>query len=99
MNVVFTIFLKLVKMSVKASIVGLIILVLLKVFKNKIPAKYRILFWVPFIFLLIVPINIESNYSIYSYIEAKMNNLTNNVFNIQTDSLTYREKNKIEVNE
>lgn len=61
------IFYKIIAMSVYASIVGIIILIIKKVFK-KIPITFLNLLWIFVLILLIIPINIKSKISIQNYI-------------------------------
>lgn len=61
------IFYKIVYMSIKASIIAIIIFVLLRILKNKICPKYRYLLSLVIVIFLIIPIKINFKYNISKY--------------------------------
>ncbi|MBO5179826.1 MAG: peptidoglycan DD-metalloendopeptidase family protein [Clostridia bacterium] len=67
MRILTNVFLKLLEMSFGATLIGLLILGLKKIFKN-IPVKLLNVLWIFVILLLLIPINIESKMSIQNYI-------------------------------
>lgn len=74
------IFYKLVYMSIIASIIGIIILIIKKVCKNKISSKWISRIWIIFIISLILPVQFKSILSFQNYfpinLEEKMSNLS-----------------------
>lgn len=69
------IFFKLLYMSIKTSILGLAILAVKKIFKNKISSKWIYIIWLLFTFSLIVPINLRTPFSIYNIIPIYFENI------------------------
>lgn len=61
------IFYKIVYMSIKASIIAIIIFILLRILKNKICPKYRYLLSLIIVIFLIIPIKINFKYNISKY--------------------------------
>lgn len=61
-NIFITIF----EMSLTASIVGMITIILKNILKSKIPPKILNLIWIVFLIMLINPLRIESKFSIYN---------------------------------
>lgn len=62
------IFYKIIYMSIIASFVGIAILIVKKILKNKISPIWISRIWIVFIISLIMPIQIKSSISIYNYI-------------------------------
>lgn len=67
MAIIESFFLKTIEMSINATIIGLLIILLKKVFKN-VPVKLINIIWIFVIILLIVPVCVESEISIQNYI-------------------------------
>lgn len=74
-KIITPVFYKLIYMSIKASIIGVIIFVLIRIFKNKISPKVRYLLYLSFIFLLLVPVEFKRENSLLPY---KLENLSEN---------------------
>ncbi len=83
-NILEPIFYQILYMSVIASIVGIIILIIRKIFDKKIPPKLKQLMWIIVIISLIIPINIKSIFSIYN-----INDETKKV--TQIENISYRD--------
>ncbi len=76
-QILSNIFYKIVYMSLIASIIGTIILIINKIFKNKISPKWKSRLWIIFIIMLIVPINIASKISIYNFLPIEIEGMQN----------------------
>lgn len=74
------IFYQLLYMSIIASVIGVIILLVRKIGKNKISSKWISRIWLIFIISLIVPTFIKSNISIYNLLPDNFANNFNNVY-------------------
>lgn len=74
MVIVKSIFTKVIEMSINATIIALLIILLKKVFKN-VPVKLANVIWIFVIILLIVPVHIESKISIQNYIPKIESNI------------------------
>lgn len=83
------IFYKIVYMSLIASIIGTIILIINKIFKNKISSKWKSRLWIIFIIMLIVPINIASKISIYNFLPIEIEGVQNTPIIVKEE---YKEK-------
>lgn len=83
--VVEPIFYKLVYMSIVASIIGIVIFAVTRIFKNKFSPKWVSRIWLLFIFCLIVPIQFKSPFSIYNALPEDLGITFKNV-NIAQDS-------------
>ena len=64
-------FSEIVYMAIVSSVIGIVILGIRKILKNKISPKYRYLIWSIFIISLIVPIRSLGNFNIYEITEFK----------------------------
>ena len=64
-------------MSLIATVVGIVILIIKKLFKAKLSPKIYSIFWLVFIVLLAVPIKFESSFSIYNAIPIDIGNISN----------------------
>lgn len=94
MEIIISIFLKIISMSIIASIVGLLV-ICVKRFFEKVPVNLSNILWIFVLVLLIVPIEVSSSISIQNYIQIeaieKVNNFNKagnvNYFNIPTDNI------------
>ena len=66
MEILKSIFSIIFEMSLMASVVGLVTLMINKLLKNRISPKWLNILWVVFLVTLINPIKIQSEYSIYN---------------------------------
>lgn len=88
------IFYKIVYMSLIASFIGVVIIVLRQVLKKQISPKWIGRIWLVFIVSLIVPIGIKTHFSIYNLTQS---NLTN-IQEISFSKDKYHNLNSLEVN-
>ena len=54
-------------MSIIATIVGFVIFIILKILDKEIYSKYKVLIWLLFIFALVCPFKLKTNFSIYKF--------------------------------
>ena len=79
-KIISSIFYKLFFMSIKASILGIVILIFLKIFNKHITPRIKYIIFFNFIILLIFPISINNNFSILpSTIENIEKNLEDDI--------------------
>ena len=71
-------------MSIVGSILGLFVSIINKLGKNKISPKYRMLFWIITVIMLIIPINFKSKVSIYKYLPYNPQVIINNNISRET---------------
>ena len=88
--IISPIFYKLVYMSIIATIVGLVLIISGNILRRKISPKWVSRIWIVFLFTLLVPINIQSKYSIYNYIPTNILIFNTEISNIADTS--YREE-------
>lgn len=86
------IFYDIVYMSLIATIVGIVILIIKKVFGTKLSPKIYNILWLVFIVLLFVPIKIESGFSIYNAIPIDVANISNVNYRDEYDEIKYIDK-------
>lgn len=79
------VFYKLVYMSIVASIIGIVIFAITRIFKNKLSPKWVSRIWLLFIICLIIPISFKSPFSIYNAISKDLETTFSNI-NIAQDS-------------
>lgn len=91
-NILSPLFYIIVTISICSSIVGVILLIINKIFKNKLSFKYKKLIWIIFFISLLIMPKIESKFSIYNFINIdKIEELS---ININFNSLdTYKNLN------
>lgn len=68
LSLVPSLFYKILYMSIIATVIGSVIIIVRKFLHTKISPKWISIFWILFILALIVPIKIESPFSIYNYV-------------------------------
>lgn len=78
------IFYKLVYMSIIASVIGLIIFGITRIFKNKISPKWVSRIWLLFIIALIVPLQFKSHFSIYNLFSEDIGSQFTSIHHAQT---------------
>lgn len=91
--VVETVFYKLMYLSVVASIIGLIIFAVTRIFKNKFSPKWVSRLWLFFIISLIIPMQFKSAVSIYNIFPEDLGIMFNNITKSQE---AYHEKDALE---
>ena len=69
LKIIASIFYQILSMSIIASIISLVILLIQKIIKNKFSPKCYYYIWIVFILSLIVPISLPSKISVYNYID------------------------------
>ncbi len=72
MYILEPIFYEIVYMSIIASVIGILILIIRKLFKKQISSKWISRIWIIFIISLTIPIQIKSNVSIYNAIPINL---------------------------
>mgnify|MGYP003293383291 FL=1 len=83
------IFYDIVYMSLIATIVGIVILIIKKIFGTRLSPKIYNILWLVFIVLLCVPIKIESSFSIYNVIPIDVSNISNVNYRDEYDEIKY----------
>ena len=86
------IFYDIVYMSLIATIVGIVILIIKKIFGTRLSPKIYNILWLVFIVLLFVPIKIESSFSIYNVIPINVSNISNVNYRDEYDEIKYVDK-------
>lgn len=91
-NILSPLFYKIVTISICATIIGIILLIVRKIFKRKVSSKINLIIWTIFFISLIIVPKIENKFSIYNFINLdKIEELS---VNINFNSLeTYEELN------
>lgn len=83
------IFYELVYMSIKASIISIIVFIFLRILRNKIKPKYRYLLSLVIIIILVIPIKINFKYNITSCMPWNMNKNLSNSYNMSLNEENY----------
>ena len=79
-NILSPIFYKILSISISASIIGIILLITNKIFKNKISNKTKNIIWIIFLVCLIMSPKFENRFSIYNFVNIeKINQLSVNI--------------------
>lgn len=92
------IFYKVVYMSIIASFVGLVILIIRKIFSKKIPPKWISRLWLLVLIALVCPIQISSIFSVYNYIPDNTLILFNHTID-EIPNISFREEYDIAMQE
>ncbi len=66
MTILLNVFLHLLEMSMVASLVGLVVLLLQKLLQKKISPRYTNILWIAFLVSLLNPFRLESSFNVYS---------------------------------
>ena len=84
-----------VTISICSSIVGVILLIINKIFKNKLSFKYKKIIWIIFFISLLIMPKIENKFSIYNFINIeKIEELSININFNSLDTYKYLNKNE-----
>lgn len=89
MYMIEPIFFKIIYMSIIASVIGITILIIRKLFKKQISSKWICRIWIIFIISLIIPIQIKSSVSIYNAIPINLEKI---------EEVSFARKNILEEN-
>ncbi len=86
------IFYNLVYMSLVASIVGLVILIMKKLFGKKLSPKVNGILWIVFVLALIIPTRFESSFSVYNVLPVDMSKIVDTSYRSEYDNIKYIDK-------
>lgn len=79
-NILSPLFYKIATISIHATIVGIILLIITKIFKRKISCKINPIVWIIFLISLLISPKIENKFSIYNFINLdKIEELSINI--------------------
>lgn len=95
MYILEPIFYKIVYMSITASVIGTLILIIRKLLKKQISSKWISRIWIIFIISLIIPIQIKSNVSIYNAIPINLEKIEEVSF--AKENILEENKGKVQV--